>query len=581
MLVPHLLTDIYIDVNPSVGEGELDKIIKDEEEIDGSTDINFTYKLNISHDLLNGCEYILTWRVSYSNDGLKEAWIDAQTGEVIKNIDAMSDLKAPIETTSYSTYQEGAYVDLNDYTSGGKTYLQISDGSLKVYDSGSCDEFSSLPSTTNQYSWGLEATPHAYQTFYVFDHVMSFFKQMNIDFNGVKVATCTDDKADSNPKNTMSSSTFRLGKANYAGASATYSLYDVVAHELAHTYMYQFLDTDEKGNKSLHEAIADMYGTYIEYRIQNNSADWVIGDDEPITAARIHRDLANPNYSCFTNVQNEDEPHDRGEPLGHWFYLIAHGSSANDIPALGINKAIKIVGDALKVCGKKYDYPQFREATLGIVFKNYNKCSNETKAVINAWHEICVGPSFENCTFEITGNTYHPCEEWASFTLCVQPAFPPHIKYQWRVVGPGCSEWKLDGHNGCTAYDVGGCIQFTDWPKYNYYPKYFTIEAYSPELGYKAKKQIILTDCNHDDPTCEEFYGSQILKTENNQFREKREVASIKIFDIMGNILYNGPVIDVNNNTFTQYSGLLFIAGFDESNKLIKIDKVLNFERFK
>ena len=62
MLVPHLLTDIYIDVNPSVGEGELDKIIKDEEEIDGSTDINFTYKLNISHDLLNGCEYILTWR---------------------------------------------------------------------------------------------------------------------------------------------------------------------------------------------------------------------------------------------------------------------------------------------------------------------------------------------------------------------------------------------------------------------------------------------------------------------------------------------------------------------------------------
>lgn len=49
----------------------------------------------------------------------------------------------------------------------------------------------------------------------------------------------------------------------------------------------------------------------------------------------------------------------------------------------------------------------------------------------------------------------------------------------------------------------------------------------------------------------------------------------------MGNILYNGPVIDVNNNTFTQYSGLLFIAGFDESNKLIKIDKILNLKRFK
>ena len=165
--------------------------------------------------------------------------------------------------------------------------------------------------------------------------------------------------------------------------------FDIIGHELGHTFLNSFIGSNNFGNASLHEAIGDMLGTYVESVFQD-SIDWKIGDD----ANDLIRDLKNPKFNCFSQVKNSTSEHDRSEPLGHWFYLISEGSKANNIPALGILPALNIVLEALNMLGKDADYADLREKTLSIAEKKFGRCSDQAIAIGKAWALICAGDKY-------------------------------------------------------------------------------------------------------------------------------------------------------------------------------------------
>lgn len=190
-----------------------------------------------------------------------------------------------------------------------------------------------------------------------------------------------------------------------------------------------------------------------------------------------------------------------------------------------------------------------------------------------AWHEICVGPNdFTDC-FAIEGNNY-VCEEDNYLYLYIgNPT--PDAGYRWYFP----IEWTVQGAVGNT-YE-GTQLIVTGFPTYDWYPRYFNIQVYSPTLGteFTQFKRVKLTNCDGDDPTCEEFYslkrGNSIgnrLDSENTHYGSTNHASSLKVFDITGRTLYFGVPSAFDKNSIL-YRGMIFLTYYDKSNKIVKSEK--------
>ncbi len=138
---------------------------------------------------------------------------------------------------------------------------------------------------------------------------------------------------------------------------------------------------------------------YFEYKYllekdPNAQIDWKFGNS--IDPDYVRRDLKNPQYPCYSSeVANLEDEHDRGQPLGHWFYLISNGPSIEDpacITGIGIEKAMDIVKNSIEKFTLEPDihYSDFRDATLFYVIDKYGLISNEANTIRWAWNKICV-----------------------------------------------------------------------------------------------------------------------------------------------------------------------------------------------
>ena len=140
---------------------------------------------------------------------------------------------------------------------------------------------------------------------------------------------------------------------------------------------------------------------YIESIIQNDETidlgsvpgglDWVMGDDRPGAKAR---DLENPQFSTWEEVMNLTEEHDRGEVIGHWFYLISQGSGPGfqvPIPPLGwtvqgAGSGNSVTGNCLTVL----DWPEYAYYPQIFSIRLYN-ITQEFQLRYNLRMEDCEG----------------------------------------------------------------------------------------------------------------------------------------------------------------------------------------------
>lgn len=319
--------------------------------------------------------------------------------------------------------------------------------------------------------------------------------------------------------------------------------FDIFAHELGHTFLNEFIEYDGIDGESLQEGIADIIGTYIEYLVQG-STDWIMGDDNPNFPSNFHRQLNDLSNLCFTNVKFSNDKYIRSRPITNWFYLIANGSVSENIPALGMDKAMKILLNAIKLMGNNGDYPDLKNAVINNVLSEYGKCSDEYLAVVKAFIKICVIPAHD-CYFVIGGPSAF-CEELDYIQLCISGGLP-NTHYRWTFIGPRTTEWVASGSQTGNSVEGGTCLTILDLPKYDYYPQYFTITAYAPMLhpNYLQKKTIKLVDCNGDDPACGEVNSLIINSISINSIENEELFSRLSISDIFGYSYYFGVTREI------------------------------------
>ncbi|WP_425420646.1 M4 family metallopeptidase [Phaeodactylibacter xiamenensis] len=558
--------------------------------------------MSIWPNLLNDCAYHLAWDVNYIIDGeSKRAWVDAKSGTVLNVTDGSMNLVAPMETPGYGQLP-GNTNDLNDSFDGSATRLisENLDSEVRTYDFGGNmqerplsinlsewpDAF--IPST-NLLQWdGTIASPHVYQAhFATTECVKIFSSSLEIDFGTVRVAVDEKENAIAYSESTDFSAFIALG---FLGGSTT-AIFDIVAHELGHCYMFgESLEYTNAGNESLHEGIADMFGTYVESVIQG-TVDWVIGDDESAVATEVNRDLANPEFNCFSDVENLLQQHTRSTPLSHWFFLVSTGDPALGINSLGMETVLGYIMDALAANSSLSDYSDLKDAVLGVVELQHSVCSEEYTSIARAWNEICVGNT-PICPYTITGNTI-VYEENNVLSLCINGGIP-NATYRWYV--PGDANWTANGQSGTNLFE-GTCLYVTQFDNYPYYPQFFKIDVYSPTVGpaYNQSITVTLIDRDGDDPTCWEYYDSLQPLMHNNEGQHEsaaeqrldkawltidqsvpqQSVYWIKGFDIMGRLVYDGLFKDIRDEGLPSRYGMLMLQYFDENGKWLGTQKVM------
>lgn len=565
-LTPFIITDINVNVTPTIANSELATILSVEEQLSSSEDIEILEdQLIISHNLNNDCNTLLVYRVSYYSNEVKIGYIDAHTGDVINVRSGGIGLNAP-------TVHYGQVNLLDRSASGGGYELITPDGSVRTYDFNGLTFFADqmgnggikkidywidkIPTVASGPWTTSEASEGVYQAHYTSNLVMGYFESLlqtlNISLGTLFVgADAEDNNAIFFEGFSTNTQTFvAFGKT--AGTGETWATFDVVGHEIGHAIINRYLNYNNTTG-ALHEAIADLLGVYTEYQFQG-TIDWKMGDD----FSSINRDLGNPDpaLDCFDEIRNETNTHDRSVPLGHLFFLLSEGDASLGIPALGLETTLSLVLESLKSLGPNADYEDLREEMFKIIESEFELCSNESIAVRRVWCNICVGPS-TFCNFGCNINLSGPsqvCEENDYLQICLSGNSNSSIATKWTIKAKNGLYWVATGNQTGNIVTGGSCLTIVDFPKYPYYPQKAEIKFYSPTLGpeYVVRKRVTLIDCNNDDPTCEEYYGIGNLKTEESDLKQiatqeplngassQNEVMLFRIYDIQGRLLYEG-----------------------------------------
>jgi hypothetical protein len=586
-LSPYIYENININVNSSITVGQIANILNIT-----ITDI-VNQELKIIQNITNNCEYRLAYMTIYKseNEGSMVAWLDAHSGDFLYNTTFYSLKDAP-------TADHGIQY-LNDIQVGNKTILK--NHRLSCYDmTGNYLHGNSLdlgfysndiPESPANRNWiDSDADHEVFQLFWMTDQVIDVFAdRLGINFTNVRVGFHAQfTNAYSAPGGLPNSEAkFIFG----AIEGMSFVEYDQIAHEMGHAIINQYISPNLIEGGSLHEGLADIFGVYIEYVLQDFVIDWVMGDDMP----RVIRDLENTSRNCFTDIKNNNSNHERGEALGHWFYLCVTGSLSDNIPSMNIEEVMGVILDALPNIGKNADYHDLMRATLTTTARRFSTCSNQFLTILRAWEKICVNTnhrmvnSNEPC-IAILGNTV-VCEENQNIYLYLTLNHGLNTDFGvWRLLGRNNTSFKsVRGMQGNLQYG-GESLEIYEIPKMLYYPQTLTIKFWHPQLGDIYPVRVRLMDCNSDDPSCYDYYSSSMpYQLENFTYEyndgynkvnvnyENTEIESdwkLIVYNLMGN-----KILQTLDRTSTDnISKILIYTYWDKNGQLVKTKKVFASE---
>jgi Zn-dependent metalloprotease len=167
---------------------------------------------------------------------------------------------------------------------------------------------------------------------------------------------------------------------------------DVIAHEMAHgvtSYEANLVYRDQSG--ALNECMSDVFGTAVEFAVQPQKADWLVGEDiwtpkvngdalRSMADPTIYGDPAHMNNYLYTTQDNGGVHTNSGIP-NKAAYLV--GSS------IGVDKMAKIYYRALTVyMTSSTNFSQARATLLQSAADLYGANGTEYNAVANAFNAV-------------------------------------------------------------------------------------------------------------------------------------------------------------------------------------------------
>jgi len=593
MIAPHVYEDIKITIphTPNIQEAFIASYLP---RSPASIESN---RLQIINNIKGNCEYLLAWEVLYNDqvDGAMVGWIDAQTGEMLFQKDRHDHKGGP--TTDWGIR------NMNDQGVGTNTVLR--NDRLAVYDmanvaavdvNGLRNQFNAnqIPTSPTVRDWDVTDAPtDVFQAFWMADQVLDAYQsELSIDFADVHIGVHPTARGAISFGGTLNAVVTRHIRSEYAfGQIDGFSLveYDVIAHELGHSVIREFFTSVLIEGASLHEGIADMFGTYIESKL--DALDWQMGDDVPDVTGR---DLENTTRNCFTDIANLTRPHDRSEALGHWFFLCVNGDAANNIPAMNIDQVMMLVFEALPNVGSNPDYPDLMNATIDLAEIVFGTCSDQFLTILRAWEQICVPTNHRMatatvpCAFLTASNSF-PCEENNYFFVCLSPNSGLNTNQgKWSITGRNSVNFQSQLGMQGNIQQGGSCITITNIPTMPFYPQVLTFQYWHEGIGQTLSQRIILVDCDRDDPTCREYYEIQALSHSNTNVSPllpseiiaediTGEVEALKIivYDLMGNRLnISKEHLQSNQGTTPR---IVILTYWAENGGFVKSEKVFMY----
>ncbi|RZU49510.1 Zn-dependent metalloprotease [Krasilnikovia cinnamomea] len=182
---------------------------------------------------------------------------------------------------------------------------------------------------------------------------------------------------------------------------------DVIGHEYGHG-----IDDNTPGGISrggTQEFVADTLGTATEWFANNpnDAPDYQIGEEVNLVGSGPIRYMYNPSLAGHDNCYSSSTPgqgvHAASGPGNHWFYLLAEGtnptngqpastrcSGSGAITGLGIEKAIKIMYNAMLMKTSSSSYLKYRTWTLTAAKNLFPGSCTEFNTVKTAWDAVNV-----------------------------------------------------------------------------------------------------------------------------------------------------------------------------------------------
>lgn len=355
--------------------------------------------------------YILAYAMEISaiEPHLREqVLVNAWSGEVINSIPKMYSCggdAGEAETLYYGEKEiitmstDSGFVLMDDTRGGGISTMQL-DSVMFVDD----DNFWEMGSST-QANGALDVHIGVGATY---DYFLEKFGRKGIDGNDSPIAAFVYvDEGFNNA--------FWNGEAVFFGDGdketyGPFTAVDVCAHEVTHGIteftsglVYQY----ESG--ALNEGFSDIFGKAVEAYFDPDNFTWELGFPMQLDTTAGFRNMEDPhNYQhpkFYKGLHWIFDPFDNGGVhfnsgvINHWFYLLCEGGSdANevgndfDVDSIGMDKAAGIAFRALTIyLTPTSQYLDARFATLKAAEDLYGICSDEYRAVADAWYAVGVG----------------------------------------------------------------------------------------------------------------------------------------------------------------------------------------------
>lgn len=332
-------------------------------------------------------EFKLIWIANINS--IKKAYVDANNGKLYEITESMIPINGT--TRNYGT------VSFNNFYKNGKHFLSSSDYRIKIYRNFNIEMpvwNPNLIPVTQGNSWddGTIASKLDIQALYVTERVdQEFSSKLGVSFDSISVGTINQQNAFAISGTNAAIWVGRMDLNDPDGPN--FAHYDIIAHELGHILLYDFLDYDS-GNQNaiLHEGIADIYSCYIENGIVEGGTDWIEGAKEPSVQVRINRNHT-ASY-CFENNPTDDD-HQKSRAISRWFHNITVGipdvDPSKNISSLGIELAKTIALEALyRINDPKSGVYYYKYLTLEVAQEMFGSSSEQYSSVLNAWSEVCV-----------------------------------------------------------------------------------------------------------------------------------------------------------------------------------------------
>ncbi len=567
-----------------------------------------TTKLRVVNNLNRDCAYKLAYQVFY-NDSIKGeriAWMDANTGVIYYDATQHNNKSAPTADFGSQNMEDQMTGQNTVLRNGHLTAHNMEDvltwhnplfgdqpvtGTNQLGDSFDDNQIPTSPIANSDW-FVQDASEEIFQAFWMADQILSQYQtQFGVVFDNVHIGIhpTAFGATSFGPAHPNDRANFVFGQID--GSSVVE--FDVIAHEFAHTMIREFISSSQIEGGALHEGIADMFGTFMESILDPNGLDWVMGDDIPF----VVRDLENTTLDCYDEVVGIlDDPHDRSEALGHWFYLCVNGDPANHIPAMDIKEVLLLVLEAMPNLGDNPDYPDLMRAVLDLTESLYGTCSDQFLTILRSWEEICVPTNHRMADPKVpcailTGDqsSLFPCEESNHFTVCLSSNTGINTLYgTWAIIGRNSVNFhSVRGMVG-NSQSGGDCLEIDQIPTMPFYPQTLTIQYWHSSIGQTITIKIVIRDCDGDDPTCEDYYDldNYAIPTEVVEYDDalhlgvmqvssdsiKSHVAKTVVFDLLGKMIeiFDGQV---ENFTFDTPQ-IVVVTYWNEVGELIQSKRI-------